>query len=124
MEEEEAVTAPICLSSMNYLEIIFPNPNSNLLRDKAAPLLNGARSSDSTNVCILHALFRFGTKQLGCLSEEEAVTAPIFASSMNALLHFFALRWLHFLIGPLDSPKNFKKCQNSWQEPSKSPTLF
>ena len=109
------MTAPICASSMNYLEIIFPNPNSNPPRDKAAPLLNGGRSSDSTNVCIFHAFFTFGfgTKQLGFLTEEEAVTAPIFASSNEFTIAFYCSEMASLSDWTPDSQKTFKKSQNS-----------
>ena len=69
------MTAPIFASSINYLDFYpnpnpksnpnpnpnsnsNPNPNSNpdLLRDKAAQLLNGGKGSDSTNTCILYKI--------------------------------------------------------------------
>ena len=40
-----------------------------------------------------------------CLNPWEVASEP--------LLRFIALRWLHFLIGPPDSPKTLKKSQNS-----------
>ena len=58
-----------------------PNPNSNLnsnsnpdlLRYKAAQLLNGGKGSDSTNICILYKI------------GDVAVTRTIFTCSINSL---------------------------------------